>query len=66
MGYDAAPFRRVRVWPLVVTEAEGVAKLPTISTGNFERLRRGRGLGLALLVAACLAVGLALYLWLGR
>jgi hypothetical protein len=42
-----------------------VAKLPTISTGGFERIRRGRGLLLALFVAACLAVGVALYLWLG-
>lgn len=41
-----------------------MAKLPTISTGGFERVRRGRGLWLALFVAACLALGLALYLWL--
>ena len=43
-----------------------VAKLPTISTGGFERVRRGRGIWLALLTAACLTAGLTLYLWLGR
>jgi hypothetical protein len=43
--------------------ARVVAKLPNISTGGFERVRRGRGLLLALFVAACVAVGVALYLW---
>lgn len=43
-----------------------MAKLPTISTGNFERVRRGRGMWLALFTAAGFAVGLTLYLLLGR
>lgn len=37
-----------------------------ISTGGFQRVRRGRGLRLALAVAVAAGFGLALYFWLGR
>ena len=43
-----------------------MAKLPAISTGSFERLRRNRGLLMTFFLAAALAAGLVLYLLLGR
>jgi hypothetical protein len=49
-----------------VTGAQKMAKLPTISTGSFERLRRGRGLGLGLVMAAALGAALVLYFLFGR
>lgn len=43
-----------------------MAKLPTISTGSFERLRGGRGLKLWLIVSVGLGIGLGLYFWFGK
>ena len=64
--YNLGRRRRATVAVSSSSGRKKVAKLPSITTGSFERLRREYGLGLALALIIALALGLLLYFWFGR